>query len=69
MAAGSGAEVAAVGSDMPPAQISRGFLAPRPQLLIRLDWRKRNPERARRNAMREFVRTRCPEWAKWLKGT
>jgi len=32
-------------------------------------WRKRNPEQARLNAMREFVRTRCPEWAKLLKGT
>jgi len=32
-------------------------------------WRKRNPERTRLNAMCEFVRTRCPEWAKLLKGT
>jgi hypothetical protein len=32
-------------------------------------WRKRNPDKARINAMHEFIRTRCPEWAKWLKGT
>jgi len=32
-------------------------------------WRKRNPDRARINAMHKFMRTRCPEWAEWLKGT
>jgi hypothetical protein len=32
-------------------------------------WRKRNPDKVRINAMHEFIRTRCPEWAKWLKGT
>lgn len=30
-------------------------------------WRERNPDGARINAMQEFIRTRCPEWAKWLK--
>ncbi len=28
------------------------------------EWRKRNPDEARINAMQEFIRTRCPEWAK-----
>jgi hypothetical protein len=32
-------------------------------------WRERNPDRARINAMHEFIRARCPEWAKWLKDT
>lgn len=32
-------------------------------------WQKRNPSRARINAMHEFIRTRCPEWAKMLKAT
>ena len=32
------------------------------------NWRERNRETARLNAMREFVRERCPDWAKWLKG-
>lgn len=32
-------------------------------------WAKRNPDGARINAMHEFLLTRCPEWAKWLKGT
>ena len=32
-------------------------------------WRKRNTDRARMDAMHEFIRTRCPEWAKWLEGT
>jgi hypothetical protein len=32
-------------------------------------WRKRNPDEAGINAMHEFIRTRCPEWAKWLNGT
>ena len=31
-------------------------------------WRERNPGRARISAMREFMRTRCPEWAEWFKG-
>jgi hypothetical protein len=30
-------------------------------------WRERNREKASINAMREFVRSRCPEWAKWLE--
>jgi len=30
-------------------------------------WRERNPDGASINAMHEFIRTRCPEWAKWLK--
>ena len=32
-------------------------------------WRERNRDRARIDAMREFISTRCPEWANWLKGT
>jgi hypothetical protein len=32
-------------------------------------WRGRNPDGARINAMHEFIRTRCPDWAKWLKET
>ena len=32
-------------------------------------WRERNPDGVRINAMHEFIRARCPEWAKWLKGT
>jgi len=32
-------------------------------------WRKRNPDGARINAMHDFIRTRCPEWANWLKHT
>jgi len=32
-------------------------------------WRERNTDGARINAMREFIRTRCPEWTEWLKGT
>ncbi len=32
-------------------------------------WRERNPDGARINAMHEFIRARCPEWAKWLKDT
>ncbi len=32
------------------------------------NWRERNPERGSVNAMHEFIRERCPEWAKWLKG-
>lgn len=30
-------------------------------------WRERNREKVSINAMHEFIRTRCPEWAKWLK--
>jgi len=33
------------------------------------NWRERNRETARLNAMHEFIRERCPEWAKWLKDT
>jgi hypothetical protein len=29
-------------------------------------WRERNPDGARINAMHEFIRARCPEWAKRL---
>jgi hypothetical protein len=31
-------------------------------------WRERNRNKASNNAMHEFIRTHCPEWAKWLKG-
>jgi hypothetical protein len=31
------------------------------------DWRERNRDAARVAAMDEFIRERCPEWAKWLK--
>jgi hypothetical protein len=31
-------------------------------------WRERNRKKASNNAMHEFIRTHCPEWAKWLKG-
>ena len=30
-------------------------------------WRERNREKASINAMHEFIRERCPEWAKWLE--
>ena len=30
------------------------------------DWRKRNREKASIDAMHEFIRERCPEWARWL---
>jgi hypothetical protein len=30
-------------------------------------WRERNREKASINAMHEFIRERCPEWAKWRK--
>jgi hypothetical protein len=30
-------------------------------------WRKRNQDKASVNAMREFMRERCPKWAKWLE--
>jgi hypothetical protein len=33
------------------------------------EWRKRNPDRARVNAMHEFIRTRCPEWDNWPRGS
>jgi hypothetical protein len=33
------------------------------------NWQKRTREGARINAMHNFVRERCPEWARWLKGT
>jgi hypothetical protein len=31
-------------------------------------WRERNRDKASINVMHQFVRERCPEWAKWLKG-
>jgi hypothetical protein len=33
------------------------------------NWRDRNREPARLEAMHEFIRDRCPDWAKWLKDT
>jgi hypothetical protein len=30
-------------------------------------WRERNRDKDSINAMHEFIRERCPEWAKWLK--
>jgi hypothetical protein len=33
------------------------------------EWQKRNPDGPCINAMHEFIRTRCPEWAKRLKQT
>ncbi|HYS49891.1 MAG TPA: hypothetical protein VEM36_14065 [Xanthobacteraceae bacterium] len=33
------------------------------------NWRKRNRDPARLDAMHEFIRERCPEWAKWLNDT
>jgi hypothetical protein len=30
-------------------------------------WCELNREKPSRNAMNEFIRERCPEWAKWLK--
>jgi hypothetical protein len=29
-------------------------------------WWDRNRQEARRNAMRTFLRERCPEWTRWL---
>src|SRR6266702_7690261 len=29
-------------------------------------WRDRNKETARIDAMRDFIRQRCPEWAGWI---
>ncbi len=37
--------------------------------LLLNEWRKRNPDGTRINAMHKLIRTRCPEWAKWLKDT
>jgi DNA-binding transcriptional regulator YhcF (GntR family) len=31
-------------------------------------WRERNPDKGRLDAMREFIRERCPEWPRLLKG-
>lgn len=31
------------------------------------EWRARNPEQARIDAMCAFIRERCPKWASWLK--
>lgn len=31
------------------------------------DWRARNPEQARIEAMYAFIRERCPKWASWLR--
>src|SRR5262249_23095317 len=31
------------------------------------EWRKRDPEQARIDAMHAFIRERCPKWASWLK--
>src|SRR5215475_4399974 len=31
------------------------------------DWRARNPEQTRIDAMYAFIRERCPKWASWLK--
>ena len=33
------------------------------------NWRERNSDPERLNAMHEFIRERCPEWAKWVKDT
>lgn len=30
-------------------------------------WRGRNREKASINAMHDFIRARCPEWAKWMR--
>ncbi len=30
-------------------------------------WQERNREKAAVNSVHEFIRERCPEWAKWLK--
>ncbi len=30
-------------------------------------WQERNREKAGVNSVHEFIRERCPEWAKWLK--
>lgn len=43
-----------------PGDVGRGLLD---------EWRKRNPDRDRVNAMHEFIRARCPEWADWLRGS
>jgi hypothetical protein len=31
------------------------------------EWRERNPEQARVDAMDAFIRGRCPKWAGWLE--
>jgi hypothetical protein len=31
-------------------------------------WRERNRDKVRIDAMHQFIRVRCSEWAKWLGG-